>query len=78
MNCITLTKTMAAGLRWFAAHEPVALFDASAPSPVIRKRLRTAKLIEECGYEPGRRIGCIMFRVSARGRRCKLSNRGDF
>jgi hypothetical protein len=65
------TQKWIEALRWFAEHEPVAWFDASAPSNVIRKRLRTHGLIEEAGSEPLSRtmpLPVTQFRVSATGR----------
>lgn len=68
MNGIPVTKTTLAALRWFAEHEPVSLFplDGTAPSSVMRKRLRTAGWIEDAG-KPGR-FGFMSFQLSETGR----------
>jgi hypothetical protein len=56
------------GLRWFCAHGEVALFDTSAPSRMVRKRLEANGLIETCGKEVGRgALAFTRYRISAAG-----------
>ncbi len=66
MHGIPVTKTTIAALRWYAEHEPVALFDVSAPSSVMRKRLETARWVERCGTG---RFGFVAYRLSDEGRK---------
>jgi|HubBroStandDraft_2_1064218.scaffolds.fasta_scaffold00003_36 hypothetical protein len=70
MISIKPTKKMIDGLKWFRIKEPVAWFpcDGTAPSHIIRRRLKTIGWVEECGKEPVRGFFSVtQFRVSELG-----------
>lgn len=62
----TLTPKALAALRWFVDHEPVGWFDASAPTPQMRRKLEALGLIEEAGPRHGARV--VKFKLSEDGR----------
>lgn len=66
-----LTPRQREGLRWFARQrEPVGLFGWDAPSPIIRKRLHEADLIEEL---PRVNMQLVRFQISAKGKKLVAS-----
>lgn len=71
MNAIKPTPKMVEGLRWFERHGPISWFpcETSTPTRIIRKRLKTAGWIEECGAEPIKGLFSVTrFRISEAGR----------
>jgi hypothetical protein len=72
MHSIKPTPKMIAGLKWFEDQcGAVGWFpcDGTAPSRIIRKRLKTIGWIEECGKEATKGFFAVtLFRVSDAGR----------
>lgn len=62
-----LSPLMLSGLRWFKANGPVGWFDASAPSLIIRSKLRNVGLIEQLPGPKGAQVFVIKYQVSAAG-----------
>ena len=71
-----MTRTLHNGLKWFAGRGwPVGLFDVSAPSEIVRKRLIAAGYIER--LVPAGGVGMIRFQITDAGRKAlsELSNK---
>lgn len=60
-----VTEGMIVALLWFTKHEPVGLFNHTAPSRQMRTKLEKAGLIEEAGPRHGTRL--LKYRVSHKG-----------
>lgn len=59
------TPKILEGLRWFRDKGPCALFDASAPTRIIRKRLEAEGLIERA---PSKGV-FVAYQISDKGRK---------
>lgn len=71
-----LTQKMIEGLHWFERFGPAHLFDADAPSRVIRRRLAEAGFIEEADVIVDRGLTFQRVQLSRAGRAALAFQKG--